>query len=113
MFSSDKIFIDIMPSEYYLDSIRKNLSEDEWDEIVFDNEYYKSLTSELLIKNDYKFIEKPAKDKWKFSLKNGTIQIVLSKNLENKWGYFIFNGIDSAFYYDGTYPVEDLKNKKL
>lgn len=106
-----KIIIPILPSNKYLDSIQKPISEDEWNEIVSDNEYYRNLTEQFIIKKGYKLIERPQNRFWYFKLKDGSIQTIDTLNLHKTWGNIIFNGKDSAIIFEGTIPDIELKNK--
>lgn len=109
LLSSNKIFISILPSNKYLDSIQKVVPEDEWIEVASDNEYYRDLTEQFLKKKNYKLIDRPNKRFWQFRLKNGNIQTIDTLSLHDKWGNIIYNGKDSAFYFDGTIPEEELR----
>ena len=107
----NKIYIPIFPSHKYLDSIQKVVPEDEWNETASDNEYYRDLAEQYLNKNEYKQLN-PSKSRfWHFKLKSGNIQIIDALSLYDHWGNIIFNGKDSAFFYNGTIPEIELKGK--
>ncbi|MXV52409.1 hypothetical protein GS399_15650 [Pedobacter sp. HMF7647] len=110
-FQNEKIFLPILPSAKYLDSIQRITPEDEWSEIVSDNEYYRNQTQEYLNKQGYKEIKIPLKRFWYFKLKNGKLQTIDTIDLANRWGSLIYNGKDSAIVFEGTIPEEELKNK--
>lgn len=110
-FSSEKIYISILPSDDYLDSIQNVIQENEWNEIVSDNEYYRYLTEQYLESNGYTNVNKPNCRFWKFQLKNKKLQIFDSNTLQNDWGVLIYNSKDSVFFYDGTMPEIELEGK--
>jgi hypothetical protein len=111
IFSKNKIFISIMPSDKYLDSIQKTVPEDEWNEVVSDNEYYRDLTEEFLIKQGYKEVERPYNRFWYFKLRDKRIQRIDTLSLHKNWGNLIFNGKDSAFIFESASPEIELEDK--
>lgn len=109
--SAEKIFIPVTPSLAYSDSMRNALSEDEWMTLISDNEFYRDMTEQLLLKKGYKKVEFPTTEILNFKKQNGSASSISKKQVSNVWGNIIFNGTDDAFIYEGAMPEEDLKTK--
>lgn len=109
--SSEKIFMPVTPSTQYTDSIKNVLTEEEWIQLVSDNEYYRDLVAQYLEKNGYKKMELPAEENLYFKMENGAKSTINKSKLSKTWGNLIFNGKSEAFIYEGTMPEVDLKTK--
>ena len=111
MFSKEKLFITIFPSDNYLDSIQKIVPEDEWAEVASDNEFYRNAAEEYLVKKAYKSIKRPSTRFGYFKLIDGKRQVIDTLSIRESWGNLIFNGKDSPFIFEGTIPEIELEDK--
>ena len=107
--SSTKIFIHIMPSSNWIDSMQIINGEDGWNTVVDDNQYYIDLAKKYLTPKGYSEIDEPSEKIWKLEGKNGIIKKIDSDTIKNKWGLIIFDGINNPYFYNGTEPDEDLE----
>ena len=107
--SSTKIFIHIMPSSHWIDSMQIINGEDGWNTVVDDNQYYIDLAKKYLTTKGYSEIDEPSGKIWKLEGQKGIIKKIDSDTIKNKWGLIIFNGIDNPYFYNGTEPDEDLE----
>ncbi len=104
-----KVLFQKYPSDFWLDSIQKAMPEDDWNEVVADNDYYHDLTRQFLEKNGYKEIGYADSKILEFPLKEKSTEFISTKEYLNEWGFFISNGLDSVSFYDSTDPEDDLK----
>lgn len=104
-----KIFISIIPSVQWIDSMQKLNGEDGWNEVVQDNVYYEELSKSFLISKGFKEIESPSERIWKLVGDRGIVKNINSDTLKDKWGLIIFDGIHDPIFYEGVQPEVDLK----
>ncbi|MBO9700768.1 MAG: hypothetical protein J7604_11210 [Sporocytophaga sp.] len=81
---------------------------DDWGEVVADNDYYQGLTRQFLETNGYKEIDYTDSKILQFPLKDKPTDFISTTEYLNEWGIFISNGIDSVYFYNGTDPEIDL-----
>jgi len=105
-----KAFISILPSGKWLDSMQSIYAEDDWNEVVFDNEHYRNQTEVYLKSKGYIEVRAPEDRIWKIKRPNGLLKMINSDTLSDKWGVIIFNENNDPIYYDGTEPDDDLKD---
>lgn len=105
----EKLFISVIPSKSYLDSIQQVTPASEWTEIVSDNNYYMDVTRTYLLAHGYKEMDLIPSFPIRLQLANGNIQTIDIRTVYDEWGTYVFNGKDSAFLYTGIVPDREIQ----
>ncbi len=106
---SQNVFISVLPSDRWIDSMQQMMSEDDWDIIVDDNEHYRYQTGQYLESKGYIELLRPKDGIWVIKRPSCSSNVFNFDTLENKWGVIIFSGNEEPFIYEGTTPEIDLK----
>lgn len=102
------VFISILPSDEWIDSMQSIYSEDDWNKVVFDNEHYRNQTEEYLKSKGYVEMHRPKEGLWVIKRPNCHTNVINIDTLADKCGVIIFNGDNEPIFYNGTAPELDL-----
>lgn len=105
---SRNVFISVLPSDKWIDSMQNINSEDDWNEVVFDNEHYTHQTKVYLKAKGYSEMHRPKEGIWVIKRPNCHANVINFDTLANKWGVVIFSEDAEPIFYDGTEPEVDL-----
>lgn len=108
--SEPKVFISIYPGAKWIDSMQVLQGEEDWNEVVFDNQHFIHEAQTYLESKGYVEIEQPEGRIWKIKRPNCIVKTIDSDTLADKWGTLIFNWHEDPVFYSGTEPATELKD---
>lgn len=87
--------IAVIPDTSWINEQQRNMSEDEWNTIVDDHQYYQSLAEDTLEANGIKVVYRFNERRYiKFVKRNGRTFTIDRTKKKDLWGLILFNGID-------------------
>lgn len=85
----------ILPDTLWINEQQRSMSEDDWNTIVDDHQYYQSLAEDTLETNGIKVFYRLNDRRFiKFVKNNGQVFTIDKQKKKDMWGLILFNGID-------------------
>jgi len=95
--------ITIIPDTNWVNEQQKSMSEDDWNTIVDDHQYYESLAEDTLKSYGIDVLYKDANRRFiKFRKENNQNFIIDRQKMRDSWGLILFNGIDNPVLWGST-----------
>lgn len=95
--------IAVIPDTSWINEQQRSMSEDEWNTIVDDHQYYQSLAEETLETNGIKVVYRFNERRYiRFVKRNGRTFTIDRAKKEDIWGLILFNGKDDPVLWHDT-----------
>lgn len=100
---NSKCAIAVIPDTSWINEQQRSMSEDEWNTIVGDRQYYQSLAEETLETNGIKVVYRFNERRYiRFVKRNGRTFTIDRAKKEDLWGLILFNGKDDPVLWHDT-----------